>query len=413
MSNFLLGTVSQSVMATLRAQLYHKLIRWSALTYQRNNSGMITKKFVFEANIALSNATKSCIILIRDSVQVISLSIVLLWHNWMLALVSFIIGPVIAYFLRCLSRKMHSALESCQASFGFILNTVRETYSGHRLVKISNTYDFELDRFKKQNDSIRNVIVNMTKFMALSTPITQLIFMTGVAIVLGFAMYQSHIGTLTLGEFVTFLAALLLLMPPLKNLASVNVGFVTMSFASESLFASIDEKEEENTGTVVLDTCRGDLVFDHLSLRYPDTDHDAVHEVTLHAKPGNVIAFVGLSGAGKSSIVQMIPRFWNPTKGKILLDGHDITSLTLESLRSHIAVVTQDVILFDGTIRDNIIYGTPDATDAQIAHAIEAAALTDFIVSLPQGLDTPVGEAGGRLSGGQKQRISINVRFCD
>lgn len=407
MSNFLLGNVSQSVMATLRAQLYHKLIRWSALTYQRNNSGMITKKFVFEANIALSSATKSVIILVRDSFQVISLSIVLLWHNWILALVSFIIGPVIAYFLRCLSRKMRGALNRCQASFGFILSTVHEIYCGHRLVKISNTYDFELDKFKKQNDTIRKLMVNMTKFIALSTPITQLIFMTGVAIVLGFAMFQSHIGALTLGEFVTFLAALLLLMPPLKNLAGVNVGFVTMSFASESLFASIDEKEEEDTGTNVLDTCHGDLVFDHVSLRYPGTDHDAVHDINLHAKPGDVIAFVGLSGAGKSSIVQMIPRFWNPSKGKILLDGQDITSLTLESLRHQIAVVTQDVILFDGTIRDNIIYGTPEATDAEIAHAIEAAALTDFIASLPQGLNTPVGEAGGRLSGGQKQRISI------
>ena len=220
-------------------------------------------------------------------------------------------------------------------------------------------------------------------------------------------MYQSHLGMISLGDFVTFLAALLLLMPPLKNLAGVNAGFVMMDTASKSIFASIDEKEESDTGTEVLEHCRGDVIFDHVSLRYPKTKKDAVHDITLHAKPGDVIAFVGLSGAGKSSIVQMIPRFWNPTQGKILLDGHDITSLTLESLRRHIAVVTQDVILFDGTIRDNIIYGTPEATDAEIAHAIEAAALTDFIASLPQGLDTPVGEAGGRLSGGQKQRISI------
>ena len=407
MSNFLLGNVSQSVMATLRSQIYHKLIRWPTPTYQANNSGAIGSKFVFEANVALSNATKSVIILVRDSFQVLSLTIVLLWHNWMLALVSLVIGPMVAYLLRYISNKMRTVMSTCQASFGTILGNVRETYDGHRLVKISNAYDFETERFKETNETIKNMMVDMTKITALGTPVTQFIFMVGVAIVLGFAMYQSHLGLLTLGDFVTFLAALLLLMPPLKNLAGVNAGFVIMNMAAGSIFASIDEKEEDDTGTETLDICRGDLVFDHVSLRYPGTDHDAVHDLTLHAKPGDVIAFVGLSGAGKSSIVQMIPRFWNPTKGKILLDGHDITSLTLESLRRHIAVVTQDVILFDGTIRDNIVYGTPEATDAEITHAIEAAALTDFIASLPQGLDTPVGEAGGRLSGGQKQRISI------
>lgn len=407
MSNFLLGNVSQSVMATLRSQIYHKLIRWPTPTYQANNSGAIASKFVFEANVALSNATKSVIILVRDSFQVLSLTIVLLWHNWMLALVSLVIGPMVAYLLRYISNKMRTVMSTCQTSFGTILGNVRETYDGHRLVKISNAYEFETNRFQKTNESLKNMMIEMTKVTSLGTPVTQFIFMVGVAIVLGFAMYQSHLGILTLGDFVTFLAALLLLMPPLKNLAGVNAGFVMMNLASESIFASIDEKEEDDTGTETLDICRGDLVFDHVSLRYPGTDRDAVHDVTLHAKPGDVIAFVGLSGAGKSSIVQMIPRFWNPTKGKILLDGHDITSLTLESLRRHIAVVTQDVILFDGTIRDNIVYGTPEATDAEITHAIEAAALTDFIASLPQGLDTPVGEAGGRLSGGQKQRISI------
>ena len=407
MSNLILGHVSQSVMATLRAQIYQKLIRWPAPTYQKNNSGKIASKFIFQANVALSNATKSSIILVRDSFQVLSLTLVLIWHNWMLALVSLLIGPMVAYLLRYISNRMRAVMNACQSSFGSILGNVRETYDGHRLVKISNAYDFETQRFKETNEGIRNMMIEMTKVTSLGTPVTQFIFMVGVAIVLGFAMYQSHLGMISLGDFVTFLAALLLLMPPLKNLAGVNAGFVMMDTASKSIFASIDEKEESDTGTEVLEHCRGDLIFDHVSLRYPKTKKDAVHDVTLHAKPGDVIAFVGLSGAGKSSIVQMIPRFWNPTQGKILLDGHDITSLTLESLRRHIAVVTQDVILFDGTIRDNIIYGTPDATDAEIAHAIEAAALTDFIASLPQGLDTPVGEAGGRLSGGQKQRISI------
>lgn len=411
MSNYLLGKTSQAVLVKLRGEIFHKILRWPAATYQKNSTGNITSKFIFEANVALSNASKSCIILVRDSVQVVALTCVLVWNNWMLAIVSLIIAPMIFKLLRYISKRMKTIMETCQASFASVLERVKEVYEGHRLVKLSDTYALEMDRFKRINDGVSKMMIDMTKVTSMGTPLTQLIFMSGVALVLAFAMFQISQGVITMGDFVTFLAALLLLMPPLRNLAGVNSGFVMMAVAAESIFATLDEADETDEGKVDLTTCKGDFVFEHVSMRYPNTKRDAVHEFNLEVKAGDCIALVGLSGSGKSTLVYMIPRFWNPTKGRILLDGIDIRDLSLESLRRHIAIVSQDVMLFDDTIRNNVLYGSPDATEAEVWKALEDASLADFVRTLPEGLDTLVGEGGSRLSGGQKQRLSIARAF--
>ena len=411
MSNYLLGKTSQAVLVKLRGEIFHKILRWPADTYQKNSTGNITSKFIFEANVALSNASKSCIILVRDSVQVVALTCVLVWNNWMLAIVSFIIAPKIFKLLRYISKRMKMIMETCQASFASVLERVKEVYEGHRLIKLSDTYALEMDRFKRINDGVSKMMIDMTKVTSMGTPLTQLIFMSGVALVLAFAMFQISQGVITMGDFVTFLAALLLLMPPLRNLAGVNSGFVVMAVAAESIFATLDEADEADEGKVDLTTCKGDFVFEHVSMRYPNTKRDAVHEFNLEVKAGDCIALVGLSGSGKSTLVHMIPRFWNPTKGRILLDGIDIRDLKLESLRRHIAIVSQDVMIFDDTIRNNVLYGSPDATEAEVWKALEDASLADFVRTLPEGLDTVVGEGGSRLSGGQKQRLSIARAF--
>ena len=411
MSNYLLGKTSQAVLVKLRGEIFHKILRWPAATYQKNSTGNITSKFIFEANVALSNASKSCIILVRDSVQVVALTCVLVWNNWMLAIVSLIIAPMIFKLLRYISKRMKTIMETCQASFASVLERVKEVYEGHRLVKLSDTYALEMDRFKRINDGVSKMMIDMTKVTSMGTPLTQLIFMSGVALVLAFAMFQISQGVITMGDFVTFLAALLLLMPPLRNLAGVNSVLVMMAVAAESIFATLDEADETDEGKVDLTTCKGDFVFEHVSMRYPNTKRDAVHEFNLEVKAGDCIALVGLSGSGKSTLVHMIPRFWNPTKGRILLDGIDIRDLSLESLRRHIAIVSQDVMLFDDTIRNNVLYGSPDATEAEVWKALEDASLADFVRTLPEGLDTLVGEGGSRLSGGQKQRLSIARAF--
>lgn len=400
MSNYLLGKVSQSVSATLRQQMFHRLLRWPSAAYQNNSTGAITSKFVFEANAMLSNATKSCIILVRDSSQVVGLVATLFWQDWKLSLVALIIGPLIFLLLRYVAIKMKSVMASCQESFASILSRVKEVYEAHRLIKISNTYKAEYDRFAHINNEIYKMMVRMTKVTTLGTPASQLLCMIGIAVVLTFAVFQMQNGALDRGQFVTFLAALLLLIPPVKNLAGMNTGFIMIRMAADSIFATLDEKEEEDNGKTELDYCSGQVVFDHVSLRYPSAERDAVHDFNLTVNPGDSVALVGFSGSGKTSLVNMIPRFWNPTSGRILIDGYDTRDITLKSLRKQIAIVSQDVILFDDTIRNNIAYGVPDATEAQINKAIDDAALREFIDALPKGLETPVGEAGNFLSGG-------------
>ena len=262
MSNYLLGKTSQSVLLKLRSQIFHKLLRWPAETYQRNSTGNVTSKFVFEANVALSNASKSCIILVRDSIQVVALTCMLVWNNWMLAAASLVIAPVIVMLLRWINKRMKKIMQSCQSSFATVLERVKEICEGHRLVKLSDAYALESNRFKDINDGVSKMMVDMTKVTSMGTPLTQLIFMSGVAVVLGFAMFQISQGMITMGDFVTFLAALLLLMPPLRNLSGVNSGFVMMAVAAESIFSILNDADEADNGTVELKECRGDFVFE-------------------------------------------------------------------------------------------------------------------------------------------------------
>ena len=354
---------------------------------------------------------RSCITLVRDSCQVVALVGLLIWHNWQLAIVSFVIAPLIWLLLRGISSRMKKVMESCQTSIAGILEHVKEVYQGHKVVKLANTYEKETANFQNINDDVEKMMVDMSKVMSASSPLAQSICMVAVAGVLAFAMYQTHAGVLTLGEFVTFLAALLLLMPPLRNLTEVNAGFVMVGVACGSLFSTLDETMEEDKGTEELESCRGAIEFSHVSLRYPGKDTDAVQDFNLAINPGDCVAIVGLSGAGKTSLINLLPRFWNPSEGQITIDGKDIQSVKLESLRKAIAIVSQDVRLFDDTIRNNLTYGVENATDEDIQKAIKDASIEDFIASLPEGLETQVGEAGSRLSGGQKQRLSIARAF--
>lgn len=407
LSNYLLSRASQFLLQELRQQLFAKILRWPATAYQNNSTGLIASKFVNEANVALSKAAKSAVILVRDSLQIVGLSVMLVWHNVSLTVVTLLIAPLIVWLLRTISRKLKDVMASSQQNIATLLSRVQESYEAHTVVKITNAYDIEMNRFAGINQEVKKLVLRMTKIGSVGTPATQLIGMLGVAVVLGVALVQVQNGLMTMGDFVTFLTAMLLILPPLRRITSLNATVVMMTVAAQSIFATLDEPEEKDAGTAELKNVKGEVVFDHVTMRYPNTDHDAVHDFNLTVRPGESVALVGASGSGKTTLVNLLPRFWNPTSGEIRIDGVNTQDVTLTSLRRNIAVVSQDVILFDGTIRDNIIYGTPDATNDDIAKAVEAAALKDFIASLPEGLNTPVGEGGCRLSGGQKQRVSI------
>lgn len=407
MSTYLLTKISQSMLVTLRTELFARILHWPFANYQSHSTGLVCSKFVNEANIALGGAVSAAIILVRDSLQIIALFAVLFWQNWQLTLVALVVGPVGALIMRAISQRTKRIVKASQAAIAGILSRVQESYKAERLVKISDTYDFEMDRFRPINQKIRRTELKRQVMQGLGTPVTQVITMSGVAVVVAYALFEAQAGRLTIGEFITFLSAMMLLMPPLQHLAGLNATFASISVAAKSIFDTMDEAVEEDKGTVELKNVKGAIEFKDVHLTYPGTTREAIKGVTLSVRSGEHVALVGLSGSGKSSMVNLVPRFWSVTSGAVTVDGVNVEDCTLTSLRDHIAVVSQNVILFDTTIRENIAYGMPKASEAAIEKAVEAAALTDVVAALPKGLDTPVGEAGGLLSGGQKQRISI------
>lgn len=407
MSTYLLTKISQSILVTLRTELFARILHWPFANYQSHSTGLVCSKFVNEANIALGGAVSAAIILVRDSLQIIALFAVLFWQNWQLTLVALVVGPVGALIMRAISQRTKRIVKASQAAIAGILSRVQESYKVERLVKISDTYDFEMDRFRPINQKIRRTELKRQIMQGLGTPVTQVITMSGVAVVVAYALFEAQAGRLTIGEFITFLSAMMLLMPPLQHLAGLNATFASISVAAKSIFDTMDEAVEEDKGTVELKNVKGAIEFKDVHLTYPGTTREAIKGVTLSVRPGEHVALVGLSGSGKSSMVNLVPRFWSVTSGVVTVDGINVEDCTLTSLRNHIAVVSQNVILFDATIRENIAYGMPEVSEAAIEKAVEAAALTEVVAALPKGLDTPVGEAGGLLSGGQKQRISI------
>lgn len=407
MSTYLLTKISQSILVTLRTELFARILHWPFANYQSHSTGLVCSKFVNEANIALGGAVSAAIILVRDSLQIIALFAVLFWQNWQLTLVALVVGPVGALIMRAISQRTKRIVKASQAAIAGILSRVQESYKAERLVKISDTYDFEMDRFRPINQKIRRTELKRQIMQGLGTPVTQVITMSGVAVVVTYALFEAQAGRLTIGEFITFLSAMMLLMPPLQHLAGLNTTFASISVAAKSIFDTMDEAVEEDKGTVELKNVKGAIEFRDVRLTYPGTTREAIKGVTLSVRPGEHVALVGLSGSGKSSMMNLVPRFWSVTSGAVTVDGVNVEDCTLASLRNHIAVVSQNVILFDTTVRENIAYGMPEVSEAAIEKVVEAAALTEVVAALPKGLDTPVGEAGGLLSGGQKQRISI------
>lgn len=411
MSSYLLTKVSQSMLVTLRRELFSRILHWSMEAYQEYTSGTVGSKFINEANMALGGAAQTAMILVRDSLQVLALFSLLLWQNWQLTLVACVVGPLAAYCLGIVRRKTRKIVRDNQEAIASTLSCVQESYRAQRVIKISDTYQFEGDKFRQINAKIRGTTLKQLKYQGMGTPITQIVTMMGVAVVVGVALMQAQAGSLTVGEFITFLSAMLFLMQPLQNLAGLNATFTSISVAARSIIAMMDRPTQPDEGTAVLANAKGEITYRNARVRYPGSETCALDGINLTIRPGEHVALIGLSGSGKTTAVSLLPRFTELTEGGLTVDGRDVREYTLESLRSQIAIVSQDVILFDATIRENIAYGCPNATDEQIQAAADAAALTDFLTEQPKGLNSPVGEGGRLLSGGQKQRISIARAF--
>lgn len=406
-STYYLQAISQSILCNFRKRLFSRVIHWPANVYQRRSSGEVMTTFLNQAGVALGNAMELIATIFRDSLQIIALLCVLFYHNWQLSLVSFVVAPFLILIIRWVGKRTRKYAGGFQVALADLSNIIREGYSGQRMVKIYGAYEYEQSRFSRFNEQMSKLALRRKAVSATGTPMTHFVSMCAVSIVVVVALLQAQHGLITLGEFITFLSALLLLMTPIRHLSSLNGSTAVMRVAAESIFEMLDEPEEKDPGVNELKDVRGDVRFEHVFHHYEDADKPSVRDFNLDVKAGETVALVGASGAGKTTLINLIPRFWTPSSGEIYFDGIPQSSVTLRSLRDQIALVSQDVVLFDDTIAANIAYGNESATRGEIEAAARAAYLMPFVETLPQGLDTPVGEAGNKLSGGQKQRISI------
>lgn len=406
-SSYFLQKISQDILYRFRTQLFSRVLRWPAETYQSRNSGTVVSVFINQAGTALGTAAELIATIFRDSLQIIALLCVLFYYNWQLSLVSFVVAPFLALIIRWVGKKIRRYGGGFQQALADLTSVVQEGYKGQRMVKIYDAYQYEQQRFMGANGLMKKLALQMQMVSGAGTPMTHFVSMCAVSIVVIVALLQAQHGMLTLGDFITFLSALLLLLTPIRHLSSLNGATSRVRVAAESIFEMLDELEEKDPGENELKNVRGDVRFVEVTHQYDGADKPSVKEFSLEVQAGETVALVGASGAGKTTLINLIPRFWIPTKGEIYFDGVAQSSVTLKSLRDQISLVSQDVILFDDTIAANIAYGNESATREQIEEAARAAYLMPFIETLPKGLDTPVGEAGSRLSGGQKQRISI------
>jgi len=318
------------------------------------------------------------------------------------------VAPLIGFALRAFSRRLRDLATGSQAMLGELTRAVQEAHEGSRVIKVYGGQQQERERFDRINHTLRRFATKMQVAWSAATPVTQTVSAVGLALLFSLALWQAREGALSPGEFVTFLAAAIMMLNPIRGLASISGPLARMLAAGESVFALIDSAEEKETGDREVDRAAGRVTLERVSFTYPGRAEPVLEAISLDVAPGETVALVGPSGAGKTTLVNLLPRFVEPNSGEIRIDGIPIRDLSRASLRRQIALVSQDVVLFDDTIAANIAYGgCRGSPPALIRAAAEAAYLLPFIESLPKGFDSRIGENAVKLSGGQRQRLSI------
>ncbi|MFK8028138.1 MAG: lipid A export permease/ATP-binding protein MsbA [Gammaproteobacteria bacterium] len=404
---YYIGSIGQRIVKVLRTEMHEKLLYFPSSYFDSAKLGSTLSKFTFDVERVSWAASKSIPILVRDTLTVIFLVGLMLYLSWKLTFVLFISAPLVYLVIRYATQRFRKLSHRIQTSTGDITSRVEESISAQALVKLFTAESQEVDRFESINEKNRR---NQTKFVAvkaINTPLVQMIVGIAFAVVIYVAFMPSVKGDLTAGSFASFVAAVMGMLNAARKLTTINQILQAGIAASESVFNLIDQPAQLDKGTVILNSCRGEIEFNQVSFQYPSKSDVVLTDVNISAKPNQMVAFVGKSGSGKSSLVKLIPRFYEVQSGEIRIDGHLIEDITLKSLRDNISMVNQDVMLFNDTIENNIAYAMPDKTRQDVVKAAEQAHAAEFIDKLPQKYDTKVGDKGVLLSGGQRQRIAI------
>ncbi len=407
-STMAMTAVSTRVVMDLRNEMFRKLLVLPNRYYDNNPTGVVLSKVTYNVEQVAAASTEVLVVLVRDSVSILGLLGLMLYLNWQLTLFVSVLVPIIALIVKFIGKRIRDINRSIQQTMGEMTHVLEEAIQGNKVVRLFGGQIYEYDRFQQISNWLRRYNVKHQATAALSSPVGQFILVLGLAAVVYFAALQSLDDKVTVGSFVSFIAAMAMLLSPLKKLIGINSVLQRGLAAAESMFELVDETPEEDKGTTKVKQLSGRVDFDHVTFTYGGSDRKALDDICLTIEPGENIALVGPSGGGKSTLANLIPRFYHLDRGHILLDGEDIQEVTLASLRSNIALVSQDVTLFNDTVEANIAYGEMRGTDREsVVSAATNAHAIEFIEEMPQGLDTLIGENGVRLSGGQRQRLAI------
>ncbi len=408
LGSYFMAKIANKVVYDLRTTMFDKLVALPSSYYNDMPSGRLLSKLTYDTEQVIGAVTSAVKTLLREGFTVIGLLGYMLYTNWKLSLLFLLIIPVIGFVVSYASKRFRKLSKNIQNAMGGVSDVASESIKGQEVVKIFGGFEYERQRFSKAADDNRRSQMKMELTKALNIPVVQFLVAIALAVLIWLALDPNLSAQMSAGDFVAFIGAAGMLSKPARQLTDVNSILQKGIAAAQSIFEFIDMTEEVDQGTKALPKAQGNIEWRDLSFQYPNTDRLALNGINLTVPAGKTLALVGRSGGGKSTMANLIPRLYDVTDGELLIDDHDIRQYPLRELRSQIALVNQNVVLFNGSIRDNIAYGyLRDASEQDVIEAAKAANAWEFIQELDQGLNTVVGENGVLLSGGQRQRIAI------
>jgi len=406
-SNFFSGWVGRQVIKTLRAELFVHYLNLPTRFFDGAASGQMLSRLTYNVELVAEAATNAITVMIKDTLTIVGLLGVLFYINWQLAAFSLVAAPLIAWLVQRINRRFRRYSARIQSSMGDVTRVAKQAIDGHRLIKLFNAQQFEAQQFERVNEQNRHNNMRLIMTKAVSNPVVQQIAAIGLAAVMYIAIQQMLAQQLRVDDFIGFLTALLLVTAPLRRLVAIGGPLQQGIAAGASVFEVLDVPPEDAGGPRTLERARGDVEFRQVTFAYAPEKGPVLRQVSFRVSAGETLAIVGKSGSGKSTLVSLLPRFYDPQSGNVCLDGQDVREYQLMDLRRQVSFVTQDVVLFNDTIRNNIGFGGIVASADAIEAAARAAHVLEFAEELPDGLDTTVGDRGVLLSGGQRQRIAI------